>query len=219
MSNTQQERSGPPSEHVDAGVRKASTGMRLAVGLTLVAATVLLGILGLKMGMNAGWVRGGSGVVTGGAPGVFSSGRRVPPPFRQAPDFTLQLYSGRSLRLSDLRGKPVVINFWASWCPPCREEAPLLEDMWREYRQKGVVFVGVDVWDSEENARSFLDEYGISYPNGTSRGGLTSVEYGLTGIPETIFVDRTGRVTRKWIGPFTEQALRESLDEIVDSKS
>jgi len=187
---------------------------RVAVGLVFVAALVLLGLMGYKMVLNAGWF-GGLGGAVGGAPGVFTSGQLAKPSFRKAPDFTLQTFSGETLRLSDLRGKPVMLNFWASWCPPCREEAPLLEDTWREYREKGVVFVGVNVWDSEKDARTFLSEYDITYPNGRDPGTGISIEYGLSGIPETFFIDRQGNITRKWIGPFTEETLKAFLDEMV----
>ena len=111
-----------------------------------------------------------------------------------------------------------MVNFWASWCPPCRQEAPLLERTWREYQAQGVVFVGVDIWDTEQDARRFLEALDITYPNGPDPGGAISIDYGLTGIPETYFVDRQGQVVRKWIGPFTEEALRAFLDELVTAE-
>lgn len=188
----------------------------LALGLALLAVLALLALVGYRMADNLGWIReGGARAAGGGAPGIFMSGQIVKTAFREAPDFTLDLFLGEQLRLADLRGKPVLINFWASWCPPCREEAPLLERTWREYRDKGVVFVGVDIWDSEEDARKFLKEFDITYPNGPDPRGEISIDYGLTGIPETYFIDREGQVVRKWIGPFTEEALQAFLDEIV----
>jgi len=170
--------------------------------------------MGYKMAANVGWLSGLGGAV-GGPPGVFTSGQIAKPSFRQAPDFTLQMFSGESLRLSDLRGKPVMVNFWASWCPPCREEAPLLEDAWREYSRQGVVFVGVNVWDGDKDARTFLSEYNITYPNGRDSGTGIAIDYGLSGIPETFFIDRQGDITRKWLGPVTEETLRAFLDEVM----
>ncbi|MBI3972971.1 MAG: TlpA family protein disulfide reductase [Chloroflexi bacterium] len=193
---------------------RASHGSRLAAGIVALAAVgvfALLGLLGFKLAANAGLVA----PRTGGGLGIFTSGQFVKTALRQAPDFTLQLFAGESLRLSDLRCKPVMVNFWASWCPPCRQEAPLLEQMWREYREQGVVFVGVDVWDSDRDARTFLNEFGVTYPNGPDPRGAISIDYGLSGIPETYFIDREGSITRKWIGPFTEAALRAFLDELV----
>lgn len=83
-----------------------------------------------------------------------------------APDFTLTLFDGGTLRLSDQRGKVVMVDFWASWCVPCQQEARMLERLWQEYRGRGVVFVGVDYLDPENDARAFLERYGITYPNG-----------------------------------------------------
>lgn len=193
----------------------AGNGGRLAVGVVLLAALIVLGLFGAKLAADAGWLRGGGGVIAGGTPGVFNSGQLVTIPFRQAPDFTLPLYSGDRVRLADLRGRPVLVNFWASWCPPCRTEAPLLARLEREYRAKGVVFVGVNVWDGEPDARKFLREFDIAYPNGPDERGEIAIDYGLAGIPETFFIDRRGQIARKWIGPFTEAALRAFLDEIV----
>lgn len=178
----------------------------------------LLVLMGYKMADDAGWFRDGGGLVAGGAPGVFTNGQLVKTAFREAPDFTLELYSGEQLRLADLRGKPVMVNFWASWCPPCRQEAPLLERTWREYEEKGVVFIGVNIWDNEDDAQAFLREFDITYPNGPDPRGKISIDYGLTGIPETYFIDREGKIMRKWIGPFTEEALQAFLDEIVASE-
>lgn len=186
---------------------------RWLVGLALLPVFGLLALFGLKMAANAGWT-GGTGAAAG-SPGIFTSGQLVQPKFRQAPDFTLELYSGDSLRLADLRGKPVMVDFWASWCPPCRQEAPLLARAWREYRERGVVFVGINMWDNEQDARAFLKEFDITFPTGPDRRGQIAINYGLTGIPEKIFIDRDGQVTRKWLGPLNEEALRRLLDEII----
>lgn len=209
-----------PANGQDPSVRPRPEGggPRLAGGLALLATLALLGLLGYKLAGNAGWLRGGGGVASGGVPGQFFNGQLVPTAFRQAPDFTLPLFSGEQLRLADLRGTPVVVNFWASWCPPCRQEAPLLERTWRAYRPRGVTFVGVDVWDTEQDARKFLRDFDITFPTGPDPRGQITIDYGLAGIPETFFIDRRGQVTRKWIGPFTEETLRAFLDEIVASE-
>src|SRR5574341_1241826 len=85
---------------------------------------------------------------------------------KQAPDFSLALLDARTIRLSDFHGKVVFLNFWASWCPPCRAEARLLEQSWQRYKDQGVVFLGVDIQDTEEAARGFIQEFGITYMNG-----------------------------------------------------
>lgn len=136
-------------------------------------------------------------------------------PGRQASQFNIKLFSDENFSLADQRGKAVVLNFWASWCPPCREEAPALERAWKTYQDRGVVFVGVDVWDNEPDARSFLKEFGITYPNGQDVSGEIAIEYGLTGIPETWFINKDGRMVRRWIGPMTDRQISAFVEEAL----
>ncbi len=119
---------------------------------------------------------------------------------KPAPDFSLTLFDGRTIRLSDFRGKVVFLNFWASWCPPCRAEARLLEQSWQRYKDQGVVFLGVDMQDTEEAARRFIQEFGITYLNGRDPKNRIAIDYGVYGIPETFFIDKEGRITYKHIG-------------------
>ena len=131
-----------------------------------------------------------------------------------APDFTLTTFDGRSVRLQDLRGRPVVLNFWASWCPPCRQEAPALETVARaEANASRAAFVGVDVRDAPEDARRFLTEFGVTYANGPDPGGVEATYDGV-GIPLTVFISRDGAVRRSWIGPLDEQHLVAVIDEL-----
>ena len=109
---------------------------------------------------------------------------------------------------------PVLANFWASWCIPCEDEAPILEQASRQY-QGQVVFVGVDVQDTSQAASGFLARYGISYPNGMDTTGEISIAYGLTGVPESYFISRDGRIMRKWTGPLVETQLRTFLEELL----
>lgn len=112
-----------------------------------------------------------------------------------APDFTLaRLDREGTLTLSELRGKAVVINFWASWCVPCKDEAPVLERAWREHRDEGLVMVGVDFNDLRSDALKFMEETGMTYPVVYDRDGGLVAEYDATGVPETFFVDRQGRL-------------------------
>ena len=136
----------------------------------------------------------------------------VPP--RPAPPFTLALFDGGSFTLGQAVGRPVLINFWASWCVPCEDEAPVLERASRQYRDR-VVFIGVDVQDTDANAAVFLRKFGISYPNGRDVTGGIAVEYGMSGVPETYFVDREGRLARKWQGPLDDARLRAFLEELL----
>lgn len=134
---------------------------------------------------------------------------------KPAPSFTLTLFDGSVLRLDDLRGKVVFLNFWASWCPPCRAEARALEAAWRQSRDRGVVFVGVNIQDKEESARAFLEEFEITYPNGFDRGSRIAIEYGVWGLPETFFIDRDGRVTYKHVGALGPETVATKLEEAM----
>lgn len=141
----------------------------------------------------------------------------IPTPLiaRPATPFTLTLFDGPVLRLEDLHGKAVFLNFWASWCPPCRAEARTLEAAWQKYRDQDVVFVGVNIQDQEEDARAFLKEFGITYPNGMDRGGRIAIGYGVWGLPETFFIDRGGRITYKHVGALGWPTITAKLDEAL----
>ncbi|MGH7267738.1 MAG: TlpA family protein disulfide reductase [Candidatus Rokuibacteriota bacterium] len=132
---------------------------------------------------------------------------------RHAPAFALTLFDGRALRLEDLRGRVVLVNFWASWCPPCRAEASTLEATWRRLQTQGVVFVGINTQDEEPRAREFLEEFGISFPNGRDAGGRVAVDYGVWGLPEAFIVDHEGRITYKHIGTLAPALLVAKIDE------
>lgn len=124
-----------------------------------------------------------------------------------APEFELPLFDGVPLQLSDLRGQVVVLNFWASWCPPCRAEAPTFARVSAAFRERGVVFVGVNIQDNDADARQFIKEFGIAYPNGPDRTLEITTAYAVATIPTTIFVDAEGRIARRWMGSLTEQQL------------
>jgi cytochrome c biogenesis protein CcmG/thiol:disulfide interchange protein DsbE len=134
---------------------------------------------------------------------------------RPAPYFTLTTFKGTTISLEGLMGKPVVINFWASWCPPCRIEAPFLERTWRAYKNRGVVFLGVDIQDREEDALNFIREFHITYPNGPDPTGEISIDYGVSGIPVTFFISRKGEIVRRWVGDIEKEVLISAIEEIL----
>ncbi len=139
-------------------------------------------------------------------------------------NFQLSLYSGYELdgknviHLEDLRGKVVVINFWASWCKPCEQEALDLQKAWEEYAPSGeVVFLGIGWTDTEPNARVYLKKFNITYPNGPDLGTRISQYFRIKGVPETYFVDRDGVLQHVKVGPFTSiQQIRDILDPMLE---
>jgi DsbE subfamily thiol:disulfide oxidoreductase len=119
-----------------------------------------------------------------------------------ARNFTLKSVEGETeISLEDYRGKPVVLNFWASWCGPCKEELPLFESTWKEYKDKGVVFLGVDVMDDKGNAAEFIETEGITYTNLHDPSGEVSSKYGVVALPATFFIDKEGNIAYKNYGP------------------
>jgi cytochrome c biogenesis protein CcmG/thiol:disulfide interchange protein DsbE len=132
-----------------------------------------------------------------------------------APDFILTTFDGKTIRLADLRGKVVVVNFWASWCVPCREEAVFLEKQWRVYKDRGVVFVGIDYVDSESNARAYLKEFNITYPNAPDLGTEVSQRYRIKGVPETYFIGRDGNIHGNSLGPITPNSAYMTQTQFV----
>jgi cytochrome c biogenesis protein CcmG/thiol:disulfide interchange protein DsbE len=139
-----------------------------------------------------------------------------------APDFTLKVYPGYDgglgkpeIRLADLRGQVVFVNFWASWCVPCRDEQPAVEKVWRQYRSKGVIFVGVDYVDTEPAALKYLAEFGVSYPNGPDLGTKISPKYHIQGVPESFLVNRQGDIVLFKIAPISEAELTAELDKAL----
>jgi cytochrome c biogenesis protein CcmG/thiol:disulfide interchange protein DsbE len=118
--------------------------------------------------------------------------------------------SGPSFSLADLKGKPVILNFWASWCVSCRQEARDLEYYWQTVgKEKGVQVVGVAIQDTVEAAKEFANSYGKTYILGLDTDGKAAINYGVTGVPETFFIDSKGVIVHKEVGPVSRQLLAE----------
>lgn len=132
-----------------------------------------------------------------------------------ARDFTLELTAGGVLSRSDLQGKVALIDFWASWCAPCRQEAPALEQVYREYAGREVEFVGINIWDLPGNAAAYIAEFSLTYPSGVDGDGKIAIDYGVKGIPEKFFLDRQGVIRQKFVGPMPADKLRETLDGLL----
>lgn len=183
--------SQPLPEPIETAVKPR----RLSLGV-ITAYTLILGLLAVL-----GWrlIRVNSGQVDSGI----------------APDFTLTSFDGETITLSELRGKVVIINFWASWCPPCREEAPYLEATWRKYQDQGVVFIGVDYADTESKALAYIDEFDITYFNGPDIGTRISYAYNMQGVPETFYVAKNGELRGVKVGPLAPPELDQKIEELL----
>jgi cytochrome c biogenesis protein CcmG, thiol:disulfide interchange protein DsbE len=141
---------------------------------------------------------------------------------KPAPDFTLETLtstsasSGKSLHLTSFKGVPVVLNFWASWCDPCNQEAPSLQKSWVHMQSKGIVLIGIDGPEKSSDAQRFLQKYGITYPNVRDTiEGTTAIQYGVMALPQTVFIDKRGFVVAKVIAPLTEQRLQQELPKLI----
>ncbi len=153
------------------------------------------------------------------AAGLRTDPRAIPSPLigRPAPEFALPLFGGGTLRTIDLRGKVLVVNFWASWCvPACTDEAPHLQRTWEHYGSRGVVVVGVNIQDREAPARAFIQRFAQTFPNGMDRSGAISIDYGVYGVPETFVIDRQGRIAYKHAGAVTEEILASKIDPLLE---
>lgn len=176
---------------------------RVAQALALAGVAALLGLLVWKVAAGD----------EGGAAGKLAQGQSV-----AAPEFTLEQLGGDggTLSLSDLQGKPVVVNFWASWCIPCKDEAPVLQETFERYRDQGLVVLGIDAQDFRKDANRFIERFGLTYPVVYDGKGSTLGKWGVTGFPETFFVDRSGSLVGERIsGGIDIERNREAFDKGV----
>ncbi len=173
------------------------------------------------------WLGRGGAPVERSSPALFGRAPAAPLVGRPAPDFTLPVLSGGPrggggrLSLHSLRGRPVVLNFWASWCAPCREETPLLARLSRTYGPRGVAFVGVDVEDNAADARRFIGRNHVGYTVVASADEKVTASYAVPGLPTTVFIDRSGVIRDRQVGGFVgrdgERALTDELDRLLGS--
>lgn len=181
---------------IEPSVNQSETNQKHKTGGIILTFALVLALLGLL-----GW--------------GLAKAQKGPVEDGPAPDFTLQGFDGNTVTLNDLRGQVVVINFWASWCPPCREEAAYLERTWRKYKDQGVVFIGVDYVDTEKAALAYIEEFDITYINGPDIGTLISDAYNIQGVPETFFIAKNGEVRGVHIGPIFSPDLDEKIEDLL----
>ncbi len=150
--------------------------------------------------------------------GFLSSRDGRPQQGELAPDFALVLLNGSEVSLADLHGQIVVLNFWASWCSPCRREAPALQETWAMYEDQGVAFVGVTYQDAKGASQKFIQKFGITYANGTDEKGRISRAYGVVGVPETFIIDQDGKVAWFQIGEVQAKDLVRQLERLQEGQ-
>ena len=154
--------------------------------------------------------------------GLVNTNATRPEVGQVAPDFDVEFFDGyewetRSVAtLAEMRGRPVVLNFWASWCVECRYETDLLESAWQQYRDQGVVFLGVAYADVEPNSIAYMEEFGVTFPHAPDLGTDISQSYEITGVPETFFIDSDGVIRHVQIGPVTQQMLDELMPQLLN---
>lgn len=153
--------------------------------------------------------------------GLVNSSAPRPEAGEMAPAFTMEYFNGyewegrTAASLDDMRGKVVVLNFWASWCVECRYEADLLENTWRKYADQGVVFVGIAYADVEPNAKEYLADFNTTYPNAPDLRTAISADYEITGVPETFFIDKNGEIAEVIIGPVNQATLEGTIAQLL----
>lgn len=172
--------------------------LTLATGVGIL---LLLSVLGIAL------VRGVGGSTEGRSDAALSS----------APSFTLKRFDGETFDFGRENQKPVFVYFWASWCVPCQTEAPVIEALWPEYRDRGYVFVGVNMWDQPEDARQFVNQYRLTFPVVADEARAVYVEWGVQGLPTAFFVAPGGSVRSQFTGPLDERTLRGLLDELASA--
>jgi len=136
-----------------------------------------------------------------------------------APDFTVETITGETITLSDLRGQAVLVNLWATWCPPCRAEMPAIQKMYEEYKEQGFVVLGVDMTyqDDPSAVLPFAQEYGLTFPILMDTNGLVAQQYELRSLPSSFFIDRDGIIQEVVIGgPMAEALLRTRIETILE---
>jgi cytochrome c biogenesis protein CcmG/thiol:disulfide interchange protein DsbE len=135
------------------------------------------------------------------------------------PAFALQQFDGTRFDLTEHAGGPVFIYFWASWCIPCQQEAPVIQKVWPEYRTRGYAFIGVDIWDAESDARRFIREYALDFPLAPDADRTVYVDYGVAVLPAAFFLEPGLRAKTRYEGPLDETTLRSLLDELQPDRA
>jgi cytochrome c-type biogenesis protein CcmF len=173
--------------------------------------SVVAAVVGLSLLAGSAWA------MWGASHGMASNEGGRPLAGQEAPDFRLALLDGGTVSLKQLRGQVVLVNFWASWCPPCQEEMPALQATWEEFSDRGVSYIGIAYQDERASIDQTVAAFGTTYPVGVDAGDSIASLYGITGVPETFIVDQDGRVAYVHIGPVSADLVRSELSALLAS--
>ncbi|MBI2940212.1 MAG: TlpA family protein disulfide reductase [Chloroflexi bacterium] len=187
------------------GTTAPARGIGRLAPLLAALALIALGVLALDGGRILGLAGSARSAAGGESPQV---GYR-------APDFRLPTASGGSVQLSQMRGKAIILNFWATWCAPCRAEMPAIERVQKAYADRGVVVLAVDVQEHPDLVRRFVDELGITFDSLLDTDGTVTQQYRLNALPTTFFIDRGGTIRDLAIGGMTESTIRSKLEKTL----
>jgi thiol-disulfide isomerase/thioredoxin len=191
--------------------------MRVRIQMAALTAVALLALTGCSSGSSSE-ATGTSFVAGDGSIVILDPAERV-----AAPDLVGTTLDGQQLSSAGLAGDVLVVNVWASWCAPCRSEAPSLERLSKEFADQGVSFIGLNTRDSDTSARSFVERFGISYPNVVDRDGVLQLGFRDSlpprAIPSTLVIDRLGRVAARVLGAVSESSLRGVIEAVADEKA
>ena len=183
-------------------------------GLVLVVVIVALLIAGCGGAQNSGSDTAGADLPVASVRGIDNEGRGLEIG-QLAPDFEMQYPDGRKVKLSDFKGKPVIVNFWATWCAPCEAELPEFVQTYEKYKDQGLVILGVNAQESGEDANKFVEKYNLSFPVTLDSRGEVMGLYAVRGLPTTLFIDPEGRVAVRWAGILTKPMIEEYLGQIL----
>ncbi len=178
-----------------------------------ITAIIVIGLLGLLAYSLFGTTEKST---VQGSGRVNTAGSLVPLGDRPAPSFTLSDFSGGQISLDQFQGKTVILNFWASWCGPCKEEAPILAELAKTSDPSKVAVIGIAVWDLESDSQAFLKDHGLTYVNGSDKNGAVAIDYGVSGVPETFFISPDGKLMGKFPGQLrSTQQVNDLLKELT----
>jgi thiol-disulfide isomerase/thioredoxin len=191
--------------------------MRVRIQMAALGAVALLALTGCSSGSSSE-ATGTSFVAGDGSIVLLDPAERV-----AAPSLVGTTLDGQQLSSAGLAGDVLVVNVWASWCAPCRSEAPSLERLSKEFADQGVSFIGLNTRDSDTSARSFVERFGITYPNVIDRDGVLQLGFRDSlpprAIPSTLVMDRSGRVAARVLGAVSESSLRGVIEAVADEKA